>query len=90
MAVQGPVEANSGETLLQLVLDGVGIARLGNFGISRAIAAGKLIPLLEGYNPGEREVFQAVFVGGVSLPARIRLLIDYLAEHYGEITDQRI
>jgi DNA-binding transcriptional LysR family regulator len=90
MAVRGSVEANSGETLLQLVLDSVGIARLGNFGITRAIAAGKLIPLLEPYNPGDREVFQAVFVGGVSLPARIRLFVDYLAEHYGEITDQRI
>ncbi len=90
MAVSGPVEANSGETLLQLVLDGVGVARLGNFGIARAIAAGTLVPLLEAYNPGDHEVFHAVFVGGVSLPARIRHLVDYLAEHYGEVTDQRI
>jgi DNA-binding transcriptional LysR family regulator len=90
LAVQGSVEANSGETLLQLVLDGVGVARLGNFGLSRAIAEGRLIPLLEPFNPGDREIFHAVFVGGANMPARIRLVVDYLAEHYGEVTDQRV
>lgn len=86
MSVKGSVEANSGETLLQLALDGVGIARLGNFGIGRALAEGRLIPLLEPFNPGDREVFQAVFVGGANMPARIRLFVDYLADHYGERT----
>jgi DNA-binding transcriptional LysR family regulator len=87
--VHGSVEANSGETLLQLALDGVGIARVGNFGIGRAIAEGRLVPLLEPSNPGDREVFHAVFVGGTNIPARIRLLVDYLAERYGEDMDQR-
>ncbi len=88
MAVSGSVEANSGETLLQLALDGVGIARLGNFGIGRAIATGRLVPLLEPYNPGDREIFHAVFVGGPNTPARIRLFVDYLSEHYGaELAD---
>lgn len=90
LAVRGPVEANSGETLLQLALDGIGIARLGNFSIGRAIAEGKLVPLLEPFNPGDREVFHAVFVGGANIPARIRLLVDYLAERYGEDMDQRV
>lgn len=90
MAVRGPVEANSGESLLQLALDGVGIARLGNFGITRVIAAGRLVSLLEPFNPGDREVFSATFVGGSSLPTRIRLLVDYVAERYGEVTDQRL
>lgn len=90
LAVHGSVEANSGETLLQLVLDGIGIARLGNFGISRAIAGQRLVPLLEPFNPGDREVFHAVFVGGANLPARTRLFVDHLAERYGELTDQRI
>jgi DNA-binding transcriptional LysR family regulator len=90
LAVQGSVDANSGETLLQLALDGVGIARLGNFGLGRAIAEGRLVPLLEPFNPGDREIFHAVFVGGANMPARIRLFVDYLAEHYGEVTDQRV
>lgn len=84
LKVQGSVEANSGETLLQLALDGVGIARVGNFAIGRALVEGRLLPLLEPYNPGDREVFHAVFMGGVNLPARTRLFVDYLAEHYNE------
>jgi DNA-binding transcriptional LysR family regulator len=87
--VKGSVEANSGETLLQLALDGVGIARLGNFAIGRAIAEGRLVPLLEPFNPGDREVFHAVFVGGANIPARIRLLVDDLAQRYGEDMDRR-
>lgn len=90
LTVDGSIEANSGETLLQLALDGVGIARVGNFGIGRALADGRLVPLLESFNPGDREVFHAVFVGGANIPARIRLFVDYLAEHYGEVTDQQI
>jgi DNA-binding transcriptional LysR family regulator len=85
ITVRGSVEANSGETLLQLALDGVGVARLGNFGIGRSIAEGRLVPLLEPFNPGDREVFHAVFVGGANMPARVRVFVDYLAEHYGEI-----
>lgn len=90
LAVHGPIEANSGETLLQLALDGAGIARLGNFGIGRAIADGRLVPLLEPFNPGDREVFHAVFVGGANMPARIRLFVDHLADHYGEVTNQQV
>jgi DNA-binding transcriptional LysR family regulator len=89
MTVHGTIEANSGETLLQLALDGVGIARVGNFAIGRAIAERSLVPLLEPFNPGDREVFHAVFVGGANMPARTRLFVDYLAEHYGEYKHQQ-
>jgi DNA-binding transcriptional LysR family regulator len=88
--VHGTIKANSGETLLQLALDGVGIARVGNFGIGRAIAQGRLIPLLEAYNPGDKEVFHAVFMGGANLPTRIRLFVDFLAEHYGETLAEQV
>ena len=87
--MHGSIEANSGETLLQLALDGVGIARVGNFAIGRAIAERRLVPLLERFNPGDREVFHAIFVGGANMPARTRLFVDYLAEHYGEYKHQQ-
>ncbi len=89
LTVHGSIEANSGETLLQLALDGVGIARVGNFAIGRAIADRRLMPLLEAFNPGDREVYHAVFVGGANLPARTRLFVDYLADHYGDYTQQQ-
>jgi DNA-binding transcriptional LysR family regulator len=83
LKVRGAIEANSGETLGQLALDGVGIARVGDFSLGNTIAEGRLVPLLEAFNPGDREVFHAVFVGGAGLPARTRVFVDYLVECLG-------
>jgi len=80
MKIDGVMEANSGETLCQLALAGVGIARLGNFCLDDHIPQGRLVPLLEDFNPGDSEVFQAVFVGGPNMPARVRVFVDYLVE----------
>ncbi|WP_316195041.1 LysR substrate-binding domain-containing protein [Bradyrhizobium sp. SZCCHNRI3052] len=84
LKVRGAVEANSGDTLSQLALDGVGIARVGDFSLGNAIAEGRLVPLLEAFNPGDREVFHAVFVGGANTPARVRVFVDYLVERMGD------
>ncbi|MDR3465661.1 MAG: LysR family transcriptional regulator [Xanthobacteraceae bacterium] len=84
LKVRGAIEANSGETLGQLALDGVGIARVGNFSLGDAIAEGRLAPLLEAFNPGDKEVFHAVFVGGANMPARIRVFVDYLVERLND------
>ena len=80
LAVSGNVTANNGETLVQLALDGVGVTRVGNFHIVDDLAAGRLVPLLESYNPQDREAIHAVFVGGAAMPARIRVLVDFLVE----------
>lgn len=90
LVVHGTVEANSGETLLQLALDGVGIARVGNFAIGSAIREGRLVPLLESFNPDDKEVYHAVFMGGANLPTRIRLFVDFLADHYGGALAEQI
>lgn len=80
LAVTGTIEANNGETLGQLAADGVGIARVGNFGVVDDLAAGRLVPLLEAFNPGDVEPIHAVFVGGANMPARVRVFVDFLAE----------
>lgn len=80
LTVKGNIEANNGETLGQLAADGVGITRVGNFGIVDDLTAGRLVPLLEAFNPGDAEPIHAVFVGGANMPARVRVFIDYLAE----------
>jgi DNA-binding transcriptional LysR family regulator len=84
LKVRGAIEANSAETLAQLAVDGVGIGRIGNFSLGDAIAEGRLIPLLEPFNPGDKEVFHAVFIGGANMPARIRVFVDYLVERMSE------
>ncbi len=80
VAIGGNMTANNGETLVQLAIDGVGITRVGNFHIGEDLAAGRLVPLLEAFNPHDREAINAVFVGGPTMPARVRVLVDFLAE----------
>lgn len=83
LTVSGPVEANNGETLTQLARDGVGITRVGAFSAEDDIRDGRLVPLLEAFNPGDREAIHAVFVGGANTPARVRVFVDFLAERLG-------
>ena len=83
LTVKGPVEANNGETLTQLARDGVGITRVGAFSAEDDIRDGRLVPLLEAFNPGDREAIHAVFVGGANMPARVRVFVDFLAERLG-------
>ncbi len=80
MSVHGNIEANNGETLGQLAVAGVGVTRVGAFSVVDDIASGRLVPLLEAYNPGDVETIHAVFVGGANTPARVRAFIDFLAE----------
>ena len=81
LCVKGNIEANNGETLGQLAAIGIGIARVGAFSVTQEIASGALVPILEEFNPGDVEQIHAVFVGGASTPARIRVFVDFLAEH---------
>ncbi|WP_343612518.1 LysR family transcriptional regulator [Novosphingobium sp.] len=80
LTVKGNIEANNGETLGQLAAAGVGVARVGHFSVAAQIASGQLVPILEEFNPGDVEAIHALFVGGVSTPARIRAFVDFLAE----------
>ena len=79
LSVKGDIEANNGETLGQLAAAGVGVARVGSFSVVDDIAAGRLVALLEDFNPGDVEQIHAVFVGGSNIPARVRVFVDFLA-----------
>ncbi|MEH2566720.1 LysR family transcriptional regulator [Bradyrhizobium sp. AZCC 2289] len=81
LTVSGNVEANNGETLVHLAQQGVGIARVGSFHVEDDIVEGRLVRLLDSFNPGDTEEINAVFVGGGIMPARVRVFVDYLVEH---------
>lgn len=73
---------SDGEAARRLALGGVGLARLALFHIGPDIESGRLVPVLQGCNPGDREDIHAVYVGHTApLPARVRAFIDFLAEH---------
>ena len=77
----GSVKASDGEALRHLALAGAGLARLPAFTVEADIRAGRLRPVLEDLNPGDRKDVHAVYLGqGGPLPARVRVLLDFLAE----------
>lgn len=80
LPVSGNIIANNGETLVELALQGIGITRVGSFHVQEEIANGQLVPLLEAFNPQDKEAIHAVFIGGTNIPARIRVFVDYLVE----------
>jgi DNA-binding transcriptional LysR family regulator len=80
MAVAGNLQANNGDTLRQLALAGLGIARLGGFNLAADLKAKRLIPLLREFDTGDIEEIHAVFVGRGHMPLRVRAFIDFLVE----------
>lgn len=88
MPTVGRVQASDGESLRQFAIGGAGLARLATFTVRNDIAAGRLVPLLQAFNPGDRESFYAVYLGHRgALPSRVRVLLDFLAER-GRIGDE--
>jgi len=80
LPARGDVVAGDGEISRRLALVGQGVTRLSLFHIRPDIKAGRLVPMLEAYNPGDVEEVNVVYVGhGGRLPARVRALIDFLA-----------
>ena len=79
--LSGNAQASDGEALRRLAVAGLGLARLAAFQVREDIAAGRLIPVLEAYNPGDLEEVHAVYVGqGGYLPLRVRAFLNFLAE----------
>lgn len=79
--VTGNAQASDGEALHRLTLAGLGLARLAAFQVREDIAAGRLLPVLDAFNPGDMEEIHAVFVGqGGYLPLRVRAFLDFLVE----------
>jgi len=79
--IGGNMSLTDGEAMRRTAIAGAGIARLAHWHVEPDIAAGRLVPLLEAFNPGDLEPTHAVYVGqGKHLPARVRAFLDFLAE----------
>jgi DNA-binding transcriptional LysR family regulator len=79
---EGNVKVSDGDTLRTLAVGGVGLVRLASFIVREDIAAGRLVPVLETFNPGDLDELHAVYLGqGGLLPVRIRVFLDFLSQH---------
>jgi DNA-binding transcriptional LysR family regulator len=76
--VKGNMRVDNGETMRQMALAGLGLARLSDFHILPDIEAGRLVPVLEDFNPGDLEPIHALYVDHAHLANRIRVFIDFV------------
>lgn len=81
--VPARLRANNGDVLLQAALDGLGICVSPTFLAGRALAAGELVPLLPGYGAPGTTAY-AVYPSRRHQSQRVRMLIDYLAQRFGD------
>jgi DNA-binding transcriptional LysR family regulator len=78
----GNIQVSDGDALKTLAIAGVGLVRLVSFMVRDDIAANRLVPVLEEFNPGDLDELHAVYLGqGGLLPIRIRVFLEFLAQH---------
>jgi DNA-binding transcriptional LysR family regulator len=77
VTVSGPLLANNGDILAQAAVAGMGIALLPNFIIERAVADGRLVPVLCDWKAPAITV-NAVYPSSRRVPMKTRAFIDFL------------
>jgi DNA-binding transcriptional LysR family regulator len=78
--VSGTFSSDSLECILQLALQGAGIARLADYMVAGPIRSGKLVRLLADQHHPERTPAFAVFPPGTQKVPKVRAFLDYLVE----------
>ena len=75
--------SDSLDCVLQLALQGAGIARLVDFMVGEPIRAGKLVPLLVDQHHPQRTPAFAVFPPGTQKIPKVRVFLDFMLERFG-------
>ncbi|WP_227673491.1 LysR family transcriptional regulator [Psychrobacter sp. CMS30] len=79
LRVSGTVQYNSGHSLVDAALKGLGIVQLPDYYVQQYLASGELVSLLDNYREPEESIW-AIYPHNRHLSSKIRLLVDYLAE----------
>lgn len=78
--VAGSVRYNSGYSLIDAAIKGLGIVQLPDYYVQKHLESGELVSLLDSFREPEESIW-AVYPYNRHLSPKIRLLLDYLAEH---------
>ena len=78
--VQGNLRCNSGSALLDAALKGIGVVQLSDYYLLSYIKSGQLVAVLDEFREPAEGIW-AVYPQNRFLSPKIRLFIDYLAEH---------
>lgn len=87
--VSGNVAANNADTVLQLALAGVGIARLTDVIAGEAIRDGKLVPVLTDWHHVEPVTLYATYPSNRNLSPKVRAMVEFLVETFGHAPWQK-
>ena len=92
LEVAGIFASDNQECILQLALQGAGIARLGDYLVARPLRDGRLVALLADEHDPERTPAYAVFAPGAQKVPKVRVFLDFLTESFGRepATDGRL
>jgi DNA-binding transcriptional LysR family regulator len=83
LAVSGTFTSDNADLLLDVAVAGLGIARLADFMVARALRDGALVRLLIDSHVPESFPIHALTVPGRHRAPRIRAFVDFLAEDFG-------
>ena len=78
--VRGNFLGNNGELLFQMAVAGVGLMRIADLVAEQPEREGKLVRLLQRYDPGDSIPLYAVWPQGRFTPPKVRVFVDYLLE----------
>ena len=81
VVVQGRLRANNGQVLCDAALAGLGIVRLPVFTMGRALAEGRLMPVMASYRVPGHELY-AVYPSSRHPAPKLRVFVDFLAEQF--------
>lgn len=91
--VSGSLYSNNAETLVASSVGGSGIVLFPTWLISEELKGGKLVPLLEDYDVStsiEQQSISALYLETDNLAAKVRVVIDFLAEKFGSTNDSSL
>ena len=78
--IRGRLRYNSGYSLTDAALKGLGIVQLPDYYVQQYIESGELITILDNYREPDEGIW-AVYPQNRHLSPKIRLLVDYLVKH---------
>ena len=83
--VNGQFVTDNVDALYEYALLGGGIVRLSGFMVGEDIKAGRLVPILKNYSIKKQQI-HAIFPHRKYLPAKVRVLLDFLLEKFTPTT----
>src|SRR5262249_49506698 len=86
---RGPLVADDAEALVEAAIRGAGIVLCSDWLVGRQLQDGRLVPILDGGNAGERDAVYAVLAPHPLPPAKTRAFVTWIASRFTPVPPWR-